>query len=71
MGGALIAGWRRAGSDVMDGLMIRDPKPGPDVVAAAGAGAILDPSDADIGPHRDFAVKPQVWRSVAAEFWPP
>jgi pyrroline-5-carboxylate reductase len=72
MGGALIAGWRRAGSDAMDGLMIRDPKPGPDAVAAAEAGAILDPSDADIAGARTviFAVKPQVWRSVAAELAP-
>lgn len=72
MGGALISGWRRAGSDVMAGLMIRDPKPGPDALAAADASAILDPSDAEIAKAQTviFAVKPQVWRAVAAELAP-
>jgi pyrroline-5-carboxylate reductase len=72
MGGALIAGWRRAGSDVADSLMIRDPKPGPDALAAVEAGAILDPSDAEIARARTviFAVKPQIWRTVAAELAP-
>ena len=72
MGGALITGWRRAGSPVMDGLMIRDPNPGPDALAAADSGAILDPSDAEIARARTviFAVKPQIWRDAAAELAP-
>ena len=72
MGGALIAGWRRAGADAAGGLMIRDPRPGPEAREAAVAGAILDPSDADIARAHTvvFAVKPQIWRTVAAELAP-
>jgi pyrroline-5-carboxylate reductase len=72
MGGALISGWRRAGCDAMAGLMIRDPQPGADALAAVEAGAILDPSDAEIACARTviFAVKPQVWRTVAADLAP-
>jgi pyrroline-5-carboxylate reductase len=72
MGGALIAGWRRAGSEVADGLMIRDPRPGPDAVEAGRSGAIVNPADTDIARARTviLAVKPQIWRAVAAELAP-
>ena len=69
MGGALIAGWRRAGA-ISDGdLMIRDPAPGPDV---ADSGARLNPGPADMARARTvvLAVKPQVWREAAAQAAP-
>jgi pyrroline-5-carboxylate reductase len=70
MGGALIAGWRRA---IPAGeILIRDPHPGPDAQAAGQAGAVLDPSDETIATARTvvFAVKPQVWRAAAADLAP-
>ncbi len=72
MGGAIVAGWRRAGAEAASGLMIRDPRPGPDALEAADAGAILNPSETEIARARTviFAVKPQIWRTVAAELAP-
>jgi pyrroline-5-carboxylate reductase len=69
MGGALLAGWRRAGVFAGDQLMIRDPEPGPDVVAS---GALLDPDPAAIGRARTvvMAVKPQIWRQAAEAVTP-
>jgi pyrroline-5-carboxylate reductase len=69
MGGALIAGWRRASAFSMSDLMIRDPTPGPEALAA---GARLDPSDAELRDARTVVlmVKPQQWRSAAAQVEP-
>jgi len=69
MGGALIAGWRRAGAFSPDQLMIRDPAPGDEALAS---GALIDPDPAAIGRAQTvlLAVKPQTWREVAAEVEP-
>ncbi|MFI4935605.1 MAG: pyrroline-5-carboxylate reductase [Caulobacterales bacterium] len=69
MGGALIAGWRRANAIDMGELMIRDPAPGPEAVLS---GAKLDPTDAAIGRAKTviLAVKPQIWREAAAPIAP-
>jgi pyrroline-5-carboxylate reductase len=66
MGGALVAGWRRAGGFPMTDLMIRDATPGPE---AKASGARLDPADADLASARTvvLAVKPQDWRTAAAQ----
>jgi len=66
MGGALVAGWRRANAFPMSSLIIRDPSPGP---AARTSGANLAPSRDDLLSARTvvLAVKPQIWRDAAAE----
>lgn len=68
MGGAMIEGWRRAGTFVPNDLYIRDPNPG----AADLSGMRLNPPDADLGQCRTviLAVKPQVWREAAAQVAP-
>jgi pyrroline-5-carboxylate reductase len=70
MGGALAEGWRRAGAFPTAALMLRDPNPGPDALAAAQAGAQLNPPDGVLASARTvvLAVKPQVWRDVAAPY---
>ena len=70
MGGALAEGWRRAGAFRPSELMLRDPHPGPDALAAAQAGARLNPPDAELSAARTvvLAVKPQVWRQVAMPY---
>ena len=69
MGGALVEGWGRAGAFSPADLILRDPKPGPDALAAVAAGATLNPSDEILAQARTvlIAVKPQVWRIAAAE----
>ena len=69
MGGALIAGWRRAGAFAPDQLMIRDPAPSADVLAS---GALIDPDPAAMSRARTvlLAVKPQIWREAAASVAP-
>ena len=66
MGGALIAGWRRANAFAMSELMVRDPSPGPEALAS---GANLNPSPEAMRSARTvvLASKPQIWREVAAE----
>jgi pyrroline-5-carboxylate reductase len=66
MGGAMIEGWLAAGAFAASDLMIRDPQPG---AAAAKAGAVLNPPEAELARARTvvLAVKPQVWREVAAQ----
>jgi len=66
MGGALIAGWRRANAFAMSELMIRDPSPGPEAVAS---GAKLHPSREDQLSAKTvvYAAKPQQLREVAGE----
>lgn len=67
MGGALIAGWRRARAFAAAELMIRDPAPGEAAMAAVKAGARLNPPDSDLAAARTvlMAVKPQTWRAAA------
>lgn len=69
MGGALIAGWRRAGAVDPGELMIRDPAPGPE---AKVSGADINPDDAALREARTvvLAVKPQTWREAAAAVAP-
>jgi pyrroline-5-carboxylate reductase len=69
MGGALIAGWRRANAFDMGELMIRDPAPGPE---ARLSGAEIDPPDASLKRARTVVilVKPQTWREAAAAIAP-
>jgi pyrroline-5-carboxylate reductase len=52
--------------------MIRDPEPGAIALAAAQAGTVLNPPDAELARARTvvLAVKPQVWRDVASEAAP-
>ena len=72
MGGAVLDGWKRAGAFAPSELMIRDPSPGPEAIAAEAAGAQLNPADADLARAKTvlLAVKPQMWREVAAETAP-
>jgi pyrroline-5-carboxylate reductase len=69
MGGAMLAGWRRAAAFEPSELMIRDPQPGPAVLALAAQGAVLNPPEAELAKARTvvMAVKPQIWRDAAAE----
>jgi pyrroline-5-carboxylate reductase len=69
MGGALIAGWRRAGAFDPGDLMIRDPAPGPE---AQASGARMNPEPAEMARAATvlLAVKPQIWREAAAEVAP-
>ncbi|MCE3290756.1 MAG: pyrroline-5-carboxylate reductase [Caulobacter sp.] len=68
MGGAMIEGWRRAGTFSASEIYIRDPNPGP----ADIHGMRLNPPDADLAACRTvlLAVKPQVWREAAAQVAP-
>lgn len=72
MGGALAEGWRRVGGFSAAELILRDPNPGPDALAAAGAGAMLNPPDEALKAAKTvvLAVKPQVWREAAAPYAP-
>jgi len=72
MGGALIAGWRRAGAVSPAELMLRDPHPGPDALEAQAAGALLNPPDNELSRAKTvlLAVKPQLWRDATAQIAP-
>lgn len=72
MGGAMIEGWRVAGPVSMDELIVRDPAPSPEALVAGESGALLTPVDADLARAATvvLAVKPQLWRQVAAEIEP-
>ena len=69
MGGALIAGWRRADAFAVADLMVRDPKPGPQVAASD---VQLNPDATEIAGAKTvvLVVKPQIWREAAAEVAP-
>jgi len=69
MGGALVAGWARAGAFAPAELMIRDPAPGPEAVRS---GATINPDDEDLRRARTvlMAVKPQIWREAVAPVVP-
>jgi pyrroline-5-carboxylate reductase len=72
MGGALIAGWRRAGALSAGDLIIRDPSPGEAARAAAAGGAELNGPDAGLARARTviLGLKPQVWRPIAQTIEP-
>ena len=72
MGGALMAGWKRARACSGRDLIMRDPAPGPEALAAGEDGARLNPPDGDLARARTvvMAVKPQIWRRVADEIAP-
>ena len=72
MGGAMLAGWRKADAFSAAELMIRDPQPGDAAQAAAADGAVLNPPDGELARARTvvLAVKPQLWREAAAEVAP-
>lgn len=67
MGGALLAGWRLAGVQFSQTLII-DPVPGAHARVAEGQGATLNPPlSALFGAQTVvLAVKPQGWRAAAA-----
>ncbi|HEY8574285.1 pyrroline-5-carboxylate reductase [Phenylobacterium sp.] len=69
MGGAVLEGWGRADAFPAAELMIRDPQPGPQALAAESDGAVLNPPDAELARAKTvlLCVKPQAWREVAAE----
>jgi pyrroline-5-carboxylate reductase len=71
MGGALIEGWLAAGAFTAAELIIRDPFPRGPAEAALKAGAAAG-DDAALGRARTvlLAVKPQIWKQVAAEVAP-
>ncbi len=67
MGGALISGWLSVGALAPRDLLIVDPNPGQEAIAAGRDGALLNPE-----PERwreaeavVLAVKPQGWREAA------
>jgi pyrroline-5-carboxylate reductase len=72
MGGAMIAGWERAKAFSERELMILDPFPGDVALAAARAGALLNPPDEAIGGAKTvvLAIKPQQWREAVGELAP-
>lgn len=72
MGGAMIDGWAAAGPVAAGDLLIRDPHPGAEALAAAGKGARLNPPDDALAgaPTVILAVKPQMWREVATAVAP-
>ena len=72
MGGAIIAGWRLTDAYAASELIIRDPSPGDAAVSAVAAGARLNPGDEVVARAATIvlAVKPQAWRSAAAELAP-
>jgi pyrroline-5-carboxylate reductase len=72
MGGALIAGWRRADTAPASDIWIRDPTPGAAAQAAAEAGSRLNPPDVELIGARTLilALKPQVWAEIAQAIEP-
>ena len=72
LGGALIEGWRLTSAIRPDDILICDPQPGPAALAAAGAGARLNPDWSELIRVRTvlMAVKPQVWREAAQAYAP-
>lgn len=69
MGGALIEGWSLMGAFAPSDLIIRDPYPSREALAAADAGARLNPDDGVLVEAKVLllAVKPQMWREAAAQ----
>lgn len=65
MGGAILEGWRRHGVFSGSEIMVRDPNPG----GADLSGMAVNPPSEALAACRTvlLAVKPQIWRDVAAE----
>ena len=70
MGGATARGWLKANAFAAADFAFCDPNPGEDAQAAIAAGAKRDPDDLASHPTILLAVKPQVWRTVAADLAP-
>lgn len=70
MGGAILKGWARAGAFAASDLMIADLHPSETAHQAARAGAILNPSEAELRTAGTvvLAVKPQAWADVARRY---
>lgn len=68
MGGALIQGWSLTGAFAPRDLILIDPTPGPEALAAAAQGARLNPAPSVLAEAGAvlMAVKPQVWREAVA-----
>ena len=69
IGGAILAGWRRAQAFDAADLMIRDPHATVPALEAVQAGAQLNPPESELARAKTvvLAAKPQIWREVAAE----
>jgi pyrroline-5-carboxylate reductase len=63
MGGAILAGWRRANALSGADILVRDPHPG----LLSFEDLVLNPPDEALGQARTviLAVKPQIWREAA------
>ena len=72
MGGAMLDGWRAAGTFNAGDILLLDPHPGDAARAAADAGATLNPDPEALGAAKTvlLAVKPQLWREAAAAVAP-
>lgn len=68
MGGALVAGWAKAGAFAAGDLIIRDPNADP----AAFPSATVNPPLQALSAARTvlLAVKPQIWREAVADVVP-
>jgi pyrroline-5-carboxylate reductase len=72
MGGALIEGWLATGAFEASHLIVSDPQAGAAAHDAVAKGARLNPPIEALAeaPLVVLAVRPQVWRAVAAEIAP-
>ncbi len=72
LGSAMVNGWLGTGALDGAGLMIRTPSSRPAVERARDAGAAINPDDDALKQARTvvLAVKPALWRQVAAELSP-
>ena len=68
MGGAMIKGWALTGAFSPADLIVRDPHPSAEALAAGS----VNPPDSALAAARTviLAVKPQMWREAAAEVSP-
>jgi len=68
MGGAMVRGWIEGGAFEPADILVRDPNPSKEALAAAR----INPPDAVIAQAKTvlLAVKPQLWKSAAAEVAP-
>ncbi len=70
MGGAILAGWRKAKAFPPGEIMIVDPQPGEDALAAIKAGAVLNPPESELARAKTvvLCVKPQAWTEAAEQY---
>jgi len=68
MGGAMIKGWSMTGSVSPADVIVRDPYPSPEALAAGS----VNPPDSELAMAKTviLAVKPQMWKEAAAEISP-